>query len=156
PSGCGKSTLLRTLNRIYALYPGQKAEGEIMFDGQNILEGKQDLAALRARIGMVFQKPTPFPMSIYENIAFGIRLYEKMPKSEMDGRVEAALRKAALWEEVKEKIHQSGLGLSGGQQRGALALGQAVRVCQFGRPLADRGHARPASAGTGRPSVIRR
>ena len=127
PSGCGKSTLLRVLNRMYDLYPGQRAEGEVIFDGQNILSRKQDLNTLRARIGMVFQKPTPFPMSIYENIAFGIRLYEKVSKSEMDGRVEAALRKAALWTEVKDKLNQSGLGLSGGQQQ-RLCIARAVAV----------------------------
>ena len=127
PSGCGKSTLLRCFNRIYELYPRQSADGEILLDGRNILDRSQDLNLLRTRIGMVFQKPTPFPMSIYENIAFGIRLYEKIPKSEMDGRVEAALRKAALWDEVKEKINQSGLGLSGGQQQ-RLCIARAVAV----------------------------
>jgi phosphate transport system ATP-binding protein len=128
PSGCGKSTLLRTLNRIYALYPNQRAEGEIMFDGQNILEGKQDLAALRARIGMVFQKPTPFPMSIYDNVAYGVRLYENLGRADLDGRVEESLRKAALWDEVKDKLHTSGQGLSGGQQqRLCVARGVAVR-----------------------------
>ena len=105
PSGCGKSTLLRVLNRMYDLYPHQRATGEVMFDGENILSPKQDLNLLRARIGMVFQKPTPFPMSIYENIAFGIRLYEKLSKSELDGRVETSLRRAALWEEVKDKLN---------------------------------------------------
>jgi phosphate transport system ATP-binding protein len=127
PSGCGKSTLLRILNRIYDLYPGQRVTGEVLLDGRDILSKSEDLNRLRAKIGMVFQKPTPFPMSIYENIAFGIRLYEKLPKSEMDGRVEAALRKAALWDEVKEKIHQSGLGLSGGQQQ-RLCIARAVAV----------------------------
>ena len=117
PSGCGKSTLLRTLNRMYSLYPGQRAEGQINFYGQNILDEKQDINLLRARIGMVFQKPTPFPMSIYDNIAFGVKLYENLGKSEMDDRVEWALSKAALWTEVKDKLHQSGLGLSGGQQQ---------------------------------------
>lgn len=117
PSGCGKSTLLRTFNRIYSLYPDQRAEGEIRFEGQNILDDGMDLNELRARIGMVFQKPTPFPMSIYDNIAFGVRLIEKLPKSEMDGRVEEALRKAALWTEVKDKLKQSGTSLSGGQQQ---------------------------------------
>ena len=116
PSGCGKSTLLRTLNRMYDLYPGQRAEGEISFYGQNILEPGQDLNLLRSRIGMVFQKPTPFPMSIYENIAFGVRLYEKLSRSEMDERVEWALNKAALWNEAKDKLSQSGLSLSGGQE----------------------------------------
>jgi phosphate transport system ATP-binding protein len=117
PSGCGKSTLLRTFNRIYSLYPEQRADGEIMLDGQNVLSPSIDVNELRARVGMVFQKPTPFPMSIYDNIAFGIRLYEKLPKSELDGRIEAALRKAALWDEVKDKLRQSGMGLSGGQQQ---------------------------------------
>jgi phosphate transport system ATP-binding protein len=117
PSGCGKSTLLRTLNRMYDLYPGQKAKGEINFYGENILNPKQDLNLLRSRIGMVFQKPTPFPMSIYENIAFGVRLYEKLSKAEMDERVEWALKKAAIWDETKNKLNQSGLSLSGGQQQ---------------------------------------
>jgi phosphate transport system ATP-binding protein len=117
PSGCGKSTLLRVLNRIYELYPGQRAEGEVLLDGDNILSGKQDLNLLRAKIGMVFQKPTPFPMTIYDNIAFGIKLYERMSKSELDGRVEHALSRAALWGEVKDKLHESGLSLSGGQQQ---------------------------------------
>jgi len=117
PSGCGKSTLLRTLNRMYSLYPGQRAEGEINFYGQNILDPDQDLNLLRARVGMVFQKPTPFPMSIYDNIAFGVRLYENLTRSEMDDRVEWALSKAALWGEVKDKLGQSGLSLSGGQQQ---------------------------------------
>ena len=128
PSGCGKSTLLRVLNRIYDLYPKQRATGEVLLDGQNILSPKQDLNLLRARIGMVFQKPTPFPMSIYDNIAFGIRLYEKLSNSEMDARVEAALRRAALWTEVKDKLKQSGLSLSGGQQqRLCIARGVAVK-----------------------------
>jgi phosphate transport system ATP-binding protein len=127
PSGCGKSTLLRVLNRIYDLYPGQRVTGEVLLDGRDILSRSEDLNRLRSKIGMVFQKPTPFPMSIYENIAFGIRLYEKLPKSEMDGRVEAALRKAALWDEVKEKINQSGLGLSGGQQQ-RLCIARAIAV----------------------------
>ena len=128
PSGCGKSTLLRTLNRIYGLYPGQKAEGEIIFDGRNILGPNEDLAALRARIGMVFQKPTPFPMSIYDNVAYGVRLYERLAKPDMDVRVEESLRRAALWDEVKDKLHTSGLGLSGGQQqRLCVARGVAVR-----------------------------
>jgi phosphate transport system ATP-binding protein len=116
PSGCGKSTLLRAINRIFELYPNQRAEGEIMMDGQNILTLK-DMNLLRARVGMVFQKPTPFPMSIYDNIAFGIKLYERIPKSEMDGRVESALTRAALWGEVKDKLNASGLSLSGGQQQ---------------------------------------
>ncbi len=127
PSGCGKSTLLRILNRIYDLYPGQKVTGEVLLDGRNILSKSEDLNLLRSKVGMVFQKPTPFPMSIYDNIAFGIRLYEKVSKSELDGRVEAALRKAALWTEVKDKIHQSGLGLSGGQQQ-RLCIARAVAV----------------------------
>jgi len=128
PSGCGKSTLLRVLNRIYDLYPKQRATGEVLLDGTNILSAKQDLNLLRARIGMVFQKPTPFPMSIYDNVAFGVRLYEKLGQAEMDGRVEAALRRAALWTEVKDKLKQSGLSLSGGQQqRLCIARGVAVK-----------------------------
>jgi phosphate transport system ATP-binding protein len=117
PSGCGKSTLLRVLNRIYELYPKQRAEGEVILDGENILEAKQDINLLRSRVGMVFQKPTPFPMTIYDNIAFGIKLYEKMPRSELDGRIEVALQRAALWGEVKDKLRESGLSLSGGQQQ---------------------------------------
>jgi phosphate transport system ATP-binding protein len=117
PSGCGKSTLLRVLNRMYDLYPGQRAEGEVMLDGENILSKDLDLNLLRSRVGMVFQKPTPFPMTIYDNIAFGIRLYEKLPKSEMDGRVESSLKRSALWNEVKDKLSASGLSLSGGQQQ---------------------------------------
>jgi phosphate transport system ATP-binding protein len=127
PSGCGKSTLLRTLNRMYSLYPGQRAEGEINFYGQNILNKGQDLNLLRAQIGMVFQKPTPFPMSIYDNIAFGVRLYENLSKSDMDGRVESALSKAAIWNEVKDKLGQSGLSLSGGQQQ-RLCIARTVAV----------------------------
>jgi phosphate transport system ATP-binding protein len=127
PSGCGKSTLLRVLNRMYDLYPNQRAEGEVMFDKTNVLDPKTDLNLLRARIGMVFQKPTPFPMTIYENIAFGIRLYEKVSKSELDGRVERALRGAALWEEVKDKLNASGLSLSGGQQQ-RLCIARTVAV----------------------------
>jgi phosphate transport system ATP-binding protein len=128
PSGCGKSTLLRTLNRMYDLYPGQRAEGEINFYNENILEPGNDVNLLRSRIGMVFQKPTPFPMSIYENIAFGVRLYERLSKSEMDERVEWALNKAALWNESKDKLNQSGLSLSGGQQqRLCIARGVAVK-----------------------------
>jgi len=128
PSGCGKSTLLRSLNRIYALYPGQKAEGQILLDGKNILDRGVDLATLRARIGMVFQQPTPFPMSIYDNVAFGVRLYENLSKADLDARVEESLRKAALWDEVKDKLKLSGLGLSGGQQqRVCVARGVAVR-----------------------------
>jgi phosphate transport system ATP-binding protein len=117
PSGCGKSTLLRVLNRMYDLYPKQRAEGEVLLDGVNILRPEQDLNLLRARVGMVFQKPTPFPMSIHDNIAFGIKLYEKLSRSEIDGRVEAALKRAALWAEVKDKLNASGLSLSGGQQQ---------------------------------------
>ncbi|HEY1711105.1 MAG TPA: phosphate ABC transporter ATP-binding protein PstB [Rhizomicrobium sp.] len=117
PSGCGKSTLLRILNRIYALYPNQHAEGEVILDGENILAPKVDINLLRSRVGMVFQKPTPFPMTIYDNIAFGIKLYERLPKSELDGRIEDALQRAALWTEVKDKLRESGLSLSGGQQQ---------------------------------------
>ena len=127
PSGCGKSTLLRVLNRIYELYPGQRATGEVIVDGENILAPGLDLNLLRARIGMVFQKPTPFPMSIYDNVAFGIRLYERLPNHELDDRVESALRRAALWGEVKDKLRQSGLGLSGGQQQ-RLCIARAVAV----------------------------
>ena len=128
PSGCGKSTLLRTLNRMYDLYPGQRAEGVINFYDENILEPGKDVNLLRSRIGMVFQKPTPFPMSIYENIAFGVRLYERLSKAEMDERVEWALNKAALWNEAKDKLNQSGLSLSGGQQqRLCIARGVAVK-----------------------------
>src|SRR6201995_4166444 len=128
PSGCGKSTLLRTLNRMYALYPGQRAEGEIMLDNENILASRTDLARLRARVGMVFQKPTPFPMSIYDNVAFGVRLYENLGKADMDARVEESLTRAALWDEVKDKLHPPGLGLSGGQQqRLCVARGVAVK-----------------------------
>ena len=127
PSGCGKSTLLRVLNRMYDLYPNQRATGEVMFDGTNILSPKQDLNLLRARIGMVFQKPTPFPMSIYENIAFGIRLYERLPKSELAGRVETSLRRAALWDEVKDKLAANGQSLSGGQQQ-RLCIARTVAV----------------------------
>ncbi|PPD46659.1 MAG: phosphate ABC transporter ATP-binding protein [Methylocystis sp.] len=127
PSGCGKSTLLRVLNRMYDLYPGQRAEGEVLLDGQNILDPAVDLNALRSRVGMIFQKPTPFPMSIYENIAFGIRLYEKLSRADMDARVEEALRGAALWDEVKDKLHTSGLGLSGGQQQ-RLCIARSVAV----------------------------
>jgi phosphate transport system ATP-binding protein len=127
PSGCGKSTLLRTLNRMYSLYPGQRAEGEINLYGQNILDKSQDLNLLRARVGMVFQKPTPFPMTIYDNIAFGVRLYETLSESEMDERVEWALSKAALWTEVKDKLGQNGLSLSGGQQQ-RLCIARSVAV----------------------------
>ncbi len=127
PSGCGKSTLLRVMNRMYDLYPGQRAEGEVLLDGQNVLSPAMDLNLLRARVGMVFQKPTPFPMSIYDNIAFGIGLYEKLSKSEMDGRVEQALRRAALWDEVKDKLRTSGQGLSGGQQQ-RLCIARTVAI----------------------------
>jgi phosphate transport system ATP-binding protein len=127
PSGCGKSTLLRVLNRMYDLYPGQRAEGEVLFDATNILDANTDLNLLRARIGMVFQKPTPFPMTIYENIAFGIRLYERLPKSQIDERVEKALRGAALWDEVKDKLGASGLSLSGGQQQ-RLCIARTVAI----------------------------
>jgi len=128
PSGCGKSTLLRTFNRMYSLYPDQRAEGEIVMDGENLLDPKQDVSLIRAKIGMVFQKPTPFPMSIYDNIAFGVRLFEKLSLAEMDDRVEWALTRAALWGEVKEKLHQSGNSLSGGQQqRLCIARGIAIK-----------------------------
>jgi len=127
PSGCGKSTLLRVLNRMYDLYPGQRATGEVQFDGDNLLRDGQDINLLRARIGMVFQKPTPFPMSIYENIAFGVRLYESLPRSELDGRVEQALRRAALWDEVKDKLDANGQSLSGGQQQ-RLCIARTVAV----------------------------
>ena len=127
PSGCGKSTLLRVLNRMYDLYPGQRATGQVLLDGKNILDPGVDLNLLRARVGMVFQKPTPFPMTIYENIAFGVRLYEKISKSEMDGRVEAALKGAALWGEVKDKLDASGLSLSGGQQQ-RLCIARTVAI----------------------------
>jgi phosphate transport system ATP-binding protein len=127
PSGCGKSTLLRIFNRMYDLYPGQRATGQLMLDQTNVLDPKLDLNLLRARVGMVFQKPTPFPMTIYENIAFGIRLYEKISRSEMDGRVEKALRGGALWNEVKDKLNASGLSLSGGQQQ-RLCIARTVAV----------------------------
>src|SRR5450830_698009 len=128
PSGCGKSTLLRTFNRLYELYPDQRAEGEIRLDGDNILDTKQDVTLLRANVGMVFQKPTPFPMSIYDNIAFGVRLYENLRRGEMDDRIEWALTKAALWKEVKDKLNQSGNSLSGGQQqRLCIARGIAIK-----------------------------
>ncbi|MFA5596393.1 MAG: phosphate ABC transporter ATP-binding protein, partial [Pusillimonas sp.] len=128
PSGCGKSTLLRTFNRMFELYPGQRAEGQILLDGQDVLTSKLDISLIRAKIGMVFQKPTPFPMSIYDNIAFGVRLFEKLSRGEMDERVEWALTKAALWNEVKDKLHQSGNSLSGGQQqRLCIARGVAIK-----------------------------
>ncbi len=127
PSGCGKSTLLRTFNRMYQLYPKQRATGEILLDGENLLDKRQDLNTLRAKIGMVFQKPTPFPMSIYDNIAFGVKLYEKLSHHDMEERVEWALRKAALWNEVKDKLKQSGTGLSGGQQQ-RLCIARAIAV----------------------------
>ncbi|MGB8518283.1 MAG: phosphate ABC transporter ATP-binding protein PstB [Gallionella sp.] len=127
PSGCGKSTLLRTFNRMYQLYPKQKATGEILLDGANVLDAKQDLNMLRAKVGMVFQKPTPFPMSIYDNIAFGVKLYESLSKHDMEARVEWALKKAALWTEVKDKLKQSGTGLSGGQQQ-RLCIARAIAV----------------------------
>jgi phosphate transport system ATP-binding protein len=137
PSGCGKSTLLRIFNRIYSLYPDQRATGEVSLDGRNILDQAIDINELRARIGMVFQKPTPFPMSIYDNCAFGLRLYEKLSKSELDDRVEQALRKAALWDEVKDKLKQSGMGLSGGQQQRmciARTIAQQPEVILFDEP----------------------
>jgi phosphate transport system ATP-binding protein len=128
PSGCGKSTLLRTFNRMFELYPEQRATGEVLLDGENVLQATQDVALLRAKVGMVFQKPTPFPMSIYDNIAFGIKLFENLSSSDMDDRVEWALRKAALWGEVKDKLGQSGSGLSGGQQqRLCIARGIAIK-----------------------------
>ncbi len=127
PSGCGKSTLLRVLNRMYDLYPNQRAEGTVLLDGNDILSKKQDVNLIRTKIGMVFQKPTPFPMSIYENIAFGVRLYERLSQSEMDARVESALRKAALWDEVKDKLKANGLSLSGGQQQ-RLCIARAIAV----------------------------
>jgi len=127
PSGCGKSTLLRVLNRIYELYPNQRAEGEVILDGENILNDRIDANLLRSRVGMVFQKPTPFPMTIYDNIAFGIKLYERLPRSELSGRIEDALQRAALWGEVKDKLHASGLSLSGGQQQ-RLCIARTVAI----------------------------
>jgi phosphate transport system ATP-binding protein len=127
PSGCGKSTLLRVLNRIYELYPNQRAEGEVLLDGENILSGRLDLNQLRAKVGMVFQKPTPFPMTIFDNIAFGLQLHETVPRSELDGRVEHALRRAALWDEVKDKLHATGTSLSGGQQQ-RLCIARSVAI----------------------------
>jgi len=127
PSGCGKSTLLRILNRIYALYPNQRATGEVMIEGRNILDRSTDVNRLRARVGMVFQAPTPFPMTVYDNVAYGIRLYERLNRADMDARVEAALRQAALWEEVKDKLQKSGQSLSGGQQQ-RLCIARAVAL----------------------------
>ncbi|MFM7417651.1 MAG: phosphate ABC transporter ATP-binding protein PstB [Alphaproteobacteria bacterium] len=127
PSGCGKSTLLRVLNRMYSLYPGQRATGEVMMDGENIIADSTDLNSLRAKVGMVFQKPTPFPMTIYENIAFGIRLHEKLSKSEMGERIEWALTRAAIWNEVKDRMDRSALGLSGGQQQ-RLCIARTIAV----------------------------
>ncbi len=127
PSGCGKSTLLRILNRIYDLYPNQRAEGEVMLDGENILSPKQDINLLRAKVGMVFQKPTPFPMTIYDNIAFGVRLYDQLSKAELDARVQDSLQRAALWDEVKDKLDASGLSLSGGQQQ-RLCIARTVAI----------------------------
>ncbi|HEY3813531.1 MAG TPA: phosphate ABC transporter ATP-binding protein PstB, partial [Caulobacteraceae bacterium] len=127
PSGCGKSTLLRTLNRIYSLYPGQRASGEILLDGEDVLSSKLDLAALRSRVGMVFQKPTPFPMSIFDNVAFGLRMHEQLSAREMRERVEESLQRAALWDEVKDKLGSSGLGLSGGQQQ-RLCVARSIAV----------------------------
>ncbi|TAK78623.1 MAG: phosphate ABC transporter ATP-binding protein PstB [Aquabacterium sp.] len=128
PSGCGKSTLLRTFNRMFELYPEQRAEGQILLDGEDILAKKEDVSLIRAKVGMVFQKPTPFPMSIYDNIAFGVRLFENLSRAEMDERIEWALKKAALWTEVKDKLNQSGSGLSGGQQqRLCIARGIAIK-----------------------------
>ncbi|WP_407927531.1 phosphate ABC transporter ATP-binding protein PstB [Belnapia mucosa] len=127
PSGCGKSTLLRVLNRMYSLYPGQRAEGQVLLDGQNIIEDGVDLNALRSKIGMVFQKPTPFPMTIYENIAFGVRLHERLSKSQMDERVEWALTRAALWTEAKDRLNTSAMGLSGGQQQ-RLCIARTIAV----------------------------
>ena len=127
PSGCGKSTLLRTINRMYDLYPEQRAEGQLLFDGRNLLASDIDVSVLRAKIGMVFQKPTPFPMSIYDNIAFGVKLFETLSRDEMDERVEWALKKAALWSETKDKLNQSGSGLSGGQQQ-RLCIARALAV----------------------------
>jgi phosphate transport system ATP-binding protein len=137
PSGCGKSTLLRIFNRIYSLYPDQRAEGEVILDGRNVLSSAIDVNELRSRVGMVFQKPTPFPMSIYDNVAFGVRLTERLPRAEVDSRVEAALRRAALWDEVKDKLKQSGMGLSGGQQQRlciARTIAQRPEVILFDEP----------------------
>ncbi|WP_421992190.1 phosphate ABC transporter ATP-binding protein PstB [Roseococcus sp.] len=127
PSGCGKSTLLRVMNRMYSLYPGQRAEGQVLLDGRNLIDGEMDLNELRAKVGMVFQKPTPFPMTIYENIAFGVRLHEKLSKAEMDQRVEWALTRAAIWTEVKDRLNASAMGLSGGQQQ-RLCIARTIAV----------------------------
>ena len=127
PSGCGKSTLLRTFNRMYSLYPEQRAEGEVLIDGENLLTRKRDVSLIRAKIGMVFQKPTPFPMSIYDNISFGVRLYERLSKRDMDDRVELALTRAGLWQEVRNKLHQSGNSLSGGQQQ-RLCIARCIAI----------------------------
>ncbi|WP_341989116.1 phosphate ABC transporter ATP-binding protein PstB [Azorhizobium sp. AG788] len=127
PSGCGKSTLLRVFNRMYDLYPGQRAEGEVLFDGVNVVGKELDSTVVRSRIGMVFQKPTPFPMSIYDNIAFGVRLHERIGKAAMDERVESCLRKAAIWEETKDRLHTSALGMSGGQQQ-RLCIARTIAV----------------------------
>jgi phosphate transport system ATP-binding protein len=127
PSGCGKSTLLRTFNRMYSLYPEQRAEGEVLLDGENVLAPKQDVSLIRAKVGMVFQKPTPFPMSIYDNVAFGVRLFESLSKRDMDDRVESALTRAALWNEVKSKLNQSGNSLSGGQQQ-RLCIARCIAI----------------------------
>ena len=127
PSGCGKSTLLRIINRIYDLYPNQRADGEVLLDGANVLNPKQDLNLLRAKVGMVFQKPTPFPMTIYDNIAFGVRLYEQLPKADLDARVEDSLRRGAIWDEVKDKLDASGLSLSGGQQQ-RLCIARTIAI----------------------------
>jgi phosphate transport system ATP-binding protein len=127
PSGCGKSTMLRTFNKMYALYPEQRAEGQILMDGENLIDSKRDVSLIRARVGMVFQRPTPFPMSIYENIAFGVRLFENLMKRDMDERVEWALTRAALWDEVKDKLHQNGNSLSGGQQQ-RLCIARCIAI----------------------------
>lgn len=127
PSGCGKSTLLRTFNRMYQLYPSQEARGQIRIDNVNVLDKKQDLNILRSKVGMVFQKPTPFPMSIFDNVAFGVRLYESLNRTELEERIEWALQKAALWEEVKDKLHHSGTSLSGGQQQ-RLCIARTIAV----------------------------
>jgi phosphate transport system ATP-binding protein len=127
PSGCGKSTLLRTFNRIYSIYPGQRAQGQVLLDGIDVLDPKYPLNRLRSKVGMVFQKPVPFPMSIYDNVAYGIRHYEKLSRADMDARVERAVRQAALWDEVKDKLRQNALGLSGGQQQ-RLCIARAIAI----------------------------